>query len=496
MVGYSRAELLTMYIFDLEVEESPEETAAHIKKVMELGYDRFETRHRHKQGYLVDLEISVSYSESDGGVNFVFTRDITERKLAEQQLKQALEFSEGIISAIPDVLFEMDRNGTYLNVWTQNPELLAAQKQALLGKNVHEVLSPESAAAAMDAIREADEKVTSVSRDICIDLPQGRFWFSHSLSKKPGNTSSAATFMVLSRDITERKQSEALLVQRESEFRTFAENMPDNIVRYNREGVTVYVNPALERTLGDRAAAMIGTTPREYHPDGSYEDYAQLLDAVLASGEAGELEKTLPGPGGEARIHQIRMVSERGENGDVVGVLVIGRDITERKRMEESLVRRERELRALAESSPGMMGSFYFRPDGSVCMPYVSSKIWEFFGLTPQDVATDATPLLARTHPDDAQMIRDSIAKSARTLTPWHEEYRILHPTKGELWMESHTNPEHHSDGGVIWFGYVHDITERKRAEEALRASERQFRTLAENFPDILIRYDREGLSP
>jgi hypothetical protein len=63
---------------------------------------------------------------------------------------------------------------------------------------------------------------------------------------------------------------------------------------------------------------MIGTTPREYHPDGSYEDYAQLLDAVLASGEARELEKTLSGPGGETSIHQIRMVSEFGENGEVV----------------------------------------------------------------------------------------------------------------------------------------------------------------------------------
>jgi PAS domain S-box-containing protein len=657
MVGYSRAELLTMCIPDLEADESPDETAAHIKKIMAIGYDRFETRHRHKQGHLIALEVSVSYSESDGGVNFVFVRNITERKFAEQyerfrshilellsggdalpeilegivrgveqlspamicsilllegnhlghgiapslpdfynaaiegieigigigscgtaaasgervivadiqthpywapikelaakagvgacwsqpirssvgqvlgtfaiyhqeahtptaadlsiieqaahlasiaierkqaeqQLKQSLEFSEGIISAIPDILFEMDRSGTYLNVWTQNPELLAAQKQALLGKNVHEVLSPEAAAATMDALREADEKGTAVGRDICIDLPQGKFWFSHSLAKKPGNTSSAATFMVLSRDITGRKQSEALLMQRERELRTFAENMPDNIVRYNREGATIYVNPALKRTLGDFAAAMLGTTPREYHPDGSYEDYAQLLDSVLASGEAGELEKMQLGSYGDVSVHQIRMVPERGENGEVVGVLSIGRDITERKRMEESLVSRERELRALAESSPGMMGSFYLRPDGRICMPYVSSKIWGHFGLMPQDVAVDATPLLARTHPDDAQMVQDSIAESARSLTSWHKEYRILHPAKGVRWMESNTNPEPCPDGGVIWYGNVHDITERKVAEETLRASEQKYRTLAENFPDILIRYDREA---
>lgn len=172
---------------------------------------------------------------------------------------------------------------------------------------------------------------------------------------------------------------------------------------------------------------------------------------------------------------------------------VFSRDVSERKRMEESLVSRERELRALAESSPGMLGSFYLRPDGSMCMPYVSSKIWGHFGLTPQEVAADATPLMARTHPDDVQMVRKSIEASALTLTTWHVEYRILHPTKGERWMESNTNPELHPDGGVIWYGYVHDISVRKVAEEALRASEQQFRTLAENMPFILVRYDREG---
>jgi PAS domain S-box-containing protein len=275
--------------------------------------------------------------------------------------------SEGIINAIPDILFEVDRNGTYLNVWTQNPELLAAQKEALLGKTAREVLSPEAADAAMNAIREADEKGTTVAWDMCIDLPHGRFWFAHTIAKKPGSTPSEATFMVLSRDITERK------------------------------------------------------------------------------------------------------------------------------RMEEELATREREFRALAESSPGMMGSFYLRPDGKVCMPYVSSNIYDLFGLQPQDVAEDATPLLMLNHPDDAQRVRDSIAESARTMTIWHQEYRILHPTKGERWMESNTNPQHHPDGGTIWYGYVHDITERKQTEQNLKAALEFNEGVINAIPDLLFELNRDG---
>jgi len=83
MVGYAREELLSMTISDLEVVESPEATAAHIRKVMETGHDIFETRHRHKNGHVLDFEISVSYADIRGGVIFVFTRDISERKRQE-----------------------------------------------------------------------------------------------------------------------------------------------------------------------------------------------------------------------------------------------------------------------------------------------------------------------------------------------------------------------------------------------------------------------------
>ena len=83
MVGYSREELLSMTISDLEVVESPEETAAHIRKVMETGHDMFETRHRHKDGRILDFEISVGYADIRGGVIFVFTRDISGRKRQE-----------------------------------------------------------------------------------------------------------------------------------------------------------------------------------------------------------------------------------------------------------------------------------------------------------------------------------------------------------------------------------------------------------------------------
>jgi PAS domain S-box-containing protein len=89
IVGYRRDELLHMGIQDVELVETPEVTALHIQKVMADGSDRFETRHRHKDGGVVDLEVSVNSMTDGSGRMFVFLRDITERKKAEVVLKQA-----------------------------------------------------------------------------------------------------------------------------------------------------------------------------------------------------------------------------------------------------------------------------------------------------------------------------------------------------------------------------------------------------------------------
>ncbi len=89
--GYSREELLTMRIQDIEDKETQEETAQHIKKIMEIGYDRFETRHRCKDGKIVDVEVSVNYVKIAGGRFFVFLRDITERKKSDTQIHLQLQ---------------------------------------------------------------------------------------------------------------------------------------------------------------------------------------------------------------------------------------------------------------------------------------------------------------------------------------------------------------------------------------------------------------------
>ncbi|MEO5358480.1 MAG: PAS domain S-box protein [Nitrospirae bacterium YQR-1] len=85
MTGYTQQELLKMTIRNVEVIESPEDTRRRIEKIMETGGDRFESRHRCKDGKIIDVEISVNYIKNDN-IMFAFVRDITGRKAMEEAI--------------------------------------------------------------------------------------------------------------------------------------------------------------------------------------------------------------------------------------------------------------------------------------------------------------------------------------------------------------------------------------------------------------------------
>lgn len=94
IIGYTRDELLTMKIPDIEAIEKPEETKEHIEKIVKTGYDRFETKHKRKDGKIIDVEVSVTYLSKSDEKLIVFIRDITEAKKTAEELRSNKELLE------------------------------------------------------------------------------------------------------------------------------------------------------------------------------------------------------------------------------------------------------------------------------------------------------------------------------------------------------------------------------------------------------------------
>lgn len=113
-----------------------------------------------------------------------------------------------------------------------------------------------------------------------------------------------------------------------------------------------------------------------------------------------------------------------------------------------------------------MIGSICVKQDFSAFIPYVSPNIYEFYGLTPHDVKNSVSPLLKLHHPSDVPKIKKDISRSLQTMDIWSAQYRIEHPTKGERWVHCTFKPNLQPDGGVVFHGFVIDITEQKENEK------------------------------
>lgn len=152
---------------------------------------------------------------------FGISRDITDRRRGEESVRNLADDMKATLSAIPDLLFEIDAEGRYLKVRAANESQLAAPADALLGRKVGEVLPPEAAATVMDAIAAASRAGTDYGRALVLPLANGRRDFELSVARKASAPGTLERFVVLSRDISARKAVEREIRQRNDELERF-----------------------------------------------------------------------------------------------------------------------------------------------------------------------------------------------------------------------------------------------------------------------------------
>jgi diguanylate cyclase (GGDEF)-like protein/PAS domain S-box-containing protein len=150
-------------------------------------------------------------------------------------------------------------------------------------------------------------------------------------------------------------------------------------------------------------------------------------------------------------------------------------DITDLERIEQALNSMRLQRQELASHVPGMLYQYRLRPDGSSHFPYASAKIREIYGVGPEDVVEDATPVFAALHPEDRDRVHETIQASRQSLALWHDEYRVQFPDGRVIWVEGEASPEAMPDGSILWHGYIHDVTSRRRSAEELRLAAKVF---------------------
>lgn len=165
---------------------------------------------------------------------------------------------------------------------------------------------------------------------------------------------------------------------------------------------------------------------------------------------------------------------------EIIGATGLARNITERINVNKALATSHEMLNKLSERVPGVIYQYRLYPDGHSCFPFASNGIKDIYEVSPEEVREDASKVFTRLHPDDAKRVRDLIFESARNLSHFFCEFKVLLPNQGLRWRYSDAVPELLEDNSVLWYGIIYDITDRKNTEEQLKKSREEFRNYFE----------------
>lgn len=271
----------------------------------------------------------------------------------------------------------------------------------------------------------------------------------------------------LDRALAEAERAHRGLARREAQIRTLADNLPDTVVRFDREGRHLYANAAVRAATGLAPEAFIGRTTGELGmPPALVQTWGQLLARVFGGALSERMQFDFPGPQG-LRTWESLVVPETDEFGHVHSVLVISRDITERRRLVDALRASEQRLAYLLDHTPAVIYSA--RHEGNYGATFYSANIEPLLGYRPQDFMADPVFWRQHVHPDDLPAVTAAMDGLDAAPGPVVVEYRFRHRDGRWRWLRDEFRLVRGDGGSPELVGSCIDITDRRDAEAEAR---------------------------
>src|SRR5208283_4773418 len=470
VLGYTREELLGMGIPDIDPDFPPERWSGHWRDLTQQRSLNFETRHRTRDGRILPVEVSANYFEYGGrSYNLALARDISERKRAEEALRESERFQRTLLENLPDCIARFDREGRHLFVNSAVAKVFGAPPEQFIGKTLRECGTPglEPQNLVLEGLlKQAFEEGVANSTEAEWTTTQGIRHFDVRHVPEKDETGNVITVVGISRDITDRKRAEENLRQSEAELRQIVDAVPQHVVVLEPDGEFRYVNRGdLEYTGLTLEEVHAADYPaRIFHPN----DWERLRDDrqhALAQGIPWEAEARLLGKDGQYRWFLIRLNPLRDEQGRIIRWYGTRTDIEDRKQAEEKVQQSEGELRQILNLTPQLVA--VLEPDGRIS--YANEIMLQYTGLTLEDVR--AEDFRSRVfHSDDVERVRDERQNALSRSVPFENEQRVLGKNGKYRWFFFRYNPLHDAQGRLIrWYASGTDVEDRKQAEERLQ---------------------------
>jgi len=465
------------------------------EEVVLTGRWEGELVHTKKDGTQVVVASRWSLQRDERGAPIAIletNNDITERKRAEEAFRLSNAYNRSLIEASLDPLVTIRPDGKITDVNAATEAATGRSRGELIDTDFCDYFTEPGKARAgyQQVFREG------MVRDYPLELQHrdgGVTSVLYNASVYRDQSGQVIGVFAAARDITERKQAEQTLRQSEA-YRAEAESLTHagSWAFDLASNKYVYVSEEDFRIWGFDAQEGLPTGEavfRRIHPEDRNRWKANFERALREKVDSFDDYRVVLPDGTVKHIHTIRH-PVLNDAGDLVKLVGTSMDITERKRAEEALRQSEAHLAEAQRLSHA--GSWAWNPATRESL-YWSEEMFRIFGLNPQEDVPTTETYWQRIHPEDLDRTRELLLKVAAGNTDYEHDHRIVLPDGSVKHIHAIGHPVLDENGQVAQYvGTAVDVTERKRAEEALRESETLFRTFVDHAADAFFVLDIE----
>ncbi len=451
-----------------------------------------------RNGEEFPIEASISKIRLAGSDLFtIILRDVTERKRAEETLRQREEQYRTLVEQVPAIVYIDDATmepGQTLYVSPQIETILGITPDEWLQgdldiwtAHIHPDDCPRILTDYLRCFTDG-EPMDSEYRMIAGD---GRLlWIREQAARLCDESSKPRLIHGMMYDITERKQADEALREAEIKYRMLVERLP--VIVYTSElganGNWPYVGPQIEQLLGFTPQEWMSDPElwyRQVHPEDR--DRQELLEEkAYARGEPFVDEyRIFTRDGRQIWIRDsAQILPPQGGGAPIVqGVLM---DVTERKQAEESLRMSEEKYRTLIEQLPAII--YVDILDGKGTTLFISPQVEAILGVSVKEwTEGDVSVWRDLIHPEDRQQIAEAYQRYKKIGQPYEHEYRMITRGGKLIWIQDKGKILESSTGELLLHGVMFDISERKQAEEALQKSESSLHAVLQSTADGIL---------
>jgi PAS domain S-box-containing protein len=405
-----------------------------------------------------------AYPAKDDGL-FVYFRDITERKQATEAFQESEARFRALVEASAQFVWSTDAKGAVVEDSPSWRAFTGQSYEEFKGSGWLDYIHPDDHARTAASWRETVTTRAPYSLEYRLRHVSGEWrWNAVRGAPLEAADGSIKGWIGMNIDITGRKNAERERDRINALLTTILDSSPDVIAAKDPEGRYLALNEATARMIGRPVTELVGRTDRELADAKIAEPIMAVDSEVMRTGKIVSTEEQYPDAAGRTRFFHSIKAPLRDGTGTRAGVVVVSRDVTRQKQIEDALRKSEEEFRTLADN----ISQFAWMTDEKGWVSWYNQRWYDYTGTTLEDMQGWGWREVV--HPEHVDRVLEHISHCFETGKVWEDTFPLRGGTGSYRWFLSRALPIRNAEGGIVrWFGTNTDITAQLETEQELR---------------------------